>query len=211
MTTPIAPSPSPSSPAPRRGRAFWLWQVLPALVVVLPLLSSDSSLVQMTLAMFVLVAFVCVVSLLVRGVRLLFRRGDPARLVRPALTLVLFVAAFAYLQHSLAEARVAAGALAAEMQAACVRDGRCPAELPIPAGTNASLRWLSTPTTHLRWSLRYVPTETGFEMQLLEMMDISARWRGGPHVPLVADRVEDGFEIPLDENGEPLKSRADFD
>src|SRR5688572_31576452 len=128
-STSAAPASPPSAkplPARRpRGRFFLPLQWLPPLLVLLPLASRDSTFAQMTLLPFALAAIFSFLSVLVRVVFLLFRRGDPARLLRPALTFVLFCGVFAYVEHSKQEARTVAGELAATVQAACVRDGHC--------------------------------------------------------------------------------------
>lgn len=157
---------------------------------------------------FVVAAF-CVGALLVRLVRLAFRRGDPARLLRPVLVLAVLFALVSYMQFSLREAREIAGIEAVRVQAECVRAG-CPAAPAIGAGDNPQMRDLSTPPTRLHWPIRYHGNGDGFELLLLEGWDMSRRWHGGAGVELAYERIDDGHATPLPLGGDgPPLFRAD--
>jgi hypothetical protein len=210
MALPAAESPTPMPASTRpRGRGFWAGQLLPPLVMLLPLLSSDSTTVQFSIAMLLPVVLLCVLSLLLRGAFALFRRGDPRRMLRPALAIALYVPAAAYLLQSRDEARAVAAALATQLQAACVRDDACPAALAAGEGDDPSRRDLATPSTHLRWDVRYLRTADGFELHLLEMMDVSRVWRGGPGVALTAEEIADGVARPIGPDGEAIWAEDD--
>ena len=189
--------------APPRGKGFWLWQVLPPFALLACFVSTYGPTVYFSLSFGVLVVLWSLGSLVVRLVRLVFRRGDPRRLVRPVLAIVLVMGPFAYVQKSLEQARDVITREAQRIQADCERAGRCPDGLAIGTGEDGTRRVVATPSTHLRWPLTYRSHEDGtFAIYLHEGIDTSRVWSGGTDTTLTYMRVDDGRETPLPLGGD---------
>lgn len=202
MTTPAPPLPdpaataataAPAAPAPKkRGRWFWPLQVVPPLLLIYLLWTDNGPGFYFSVLALALVAMLCLLSVLLRVVFLLFRRGDWRRLTRPLLAIAIFAFAMAYVQKSLREAKVVAAAEAAKIQAECDRAGRCPDGIAVGTGDNGHRRSLGTPSTHLLWPISYHTTDPGFVLELLATMDTTNRWTGGPGATLEYENLIEG-------------------
>jgi hypothetical protein len=201
MSTPAPPplpAPAVAAAPRRRGRWFWPLQVVPPLLLLIFMGTDNGPGFYMgALVLLLVFGLPCLLSVVLRIGFLLFRRGDPRRLLRPLLGLGIVAGALVYTQASLREARVVAADEAARIQAECARAGACPDALTIGRGDHGRQRYVGTPSTHLQWPLRYHPAETGFELELLELMEASERWAGGPDAELVHVRVVEGGSSEL--------------
>lgn len=176
---------------PDRTTRFWIGQFLPPLVILLLLWRDDGATFGFIAAMLLPVAVVSLASLLWR----LFRRREPARMLRPALALLLVVGAVVYAKHSLQQAHVIVDAEARRLQALC-SSGSCPdsASFPMPAvGTFARA---PSPPTHLHWPVIHRRVDTGFELELLHGPDFRTRWTGGPDRAVEVFDVADHVAVP---------------
>lgn len=176
---------------PRRGIGFWLGQLLPPLLIVAVLWTDSGPSFYFMAAMLLPVAIFSFFSLAWK----LIRRREPARLLRPALALVLPVSAIVYASHSLDLAQAVVEAEAQRLQALCT-DAGCPATTAF--GNDADSRWGRAPAapTHLRWPVKYWLGDPGFSLELMHGPDFSTRWEGGVAQPVRAFNVSDHAETP---------------
>jgi hypothetical protein len=205
MSTPVTPplaadanhAPGDAAAPRKHGFWFWLFQLVPPLLLLPVLLITDGEVFYYGLIPPLVFALYSVLSLALRLLFLLFRRGELLRAVRPLLTLAVFAALYGYGQMSIGEARAIAGAEAERLQAECSRVDACPEALSIGDGRSGTRRRIGTPSTRLSWVLTYRTSDTGFELVLHEAMDAKRSWTGGAAAPLQLARIDDGRSTPL--------------
>ena len=167
----------------KHGLVFYLFQLLPPLGLIWVVATDQGRFLDLYLGVALMFALYSLVSLFWR---LCMRRNDPARMLRPAMVLVVFAGAVAWHRHENADIRAHLLAMAQEMQAACDAARRC---VPAPLASAADHpvpQEVVAPGSRVRWKVVCRADDRSFLLELQWDEDWSDTWTGGVATPVAA-------------------------
>ncbi|MDJ0708772.1 MAG: hypothetical protein QNJ14_00210 [Woeseiaceae bacterium] len=167
------------------GLQHWLFQIVPPLTILVPLLGTRNGAgLVFLIGFFVIPVLISMISILFK---LLAFKKRKYFLVRPVLMIVLFVGALSITQWSYSSALVKAEEAAAVLHQQCQSDGVCPAN---PDGWDVDGRRISRRDlgSFYRYTASYYYQADYFEIRVYQGPDLGNVISGGVDTPLRVDR-----------------------